>query len=121
MLSLSILGNTIFAQLAFVFLHFNFLKPAHFLGFSSFSTRSNDKPKAEQHPYYSSKFLIRLYAPKPKLEKWKMFFFPYSFLAVANDNDPRRPHGNVTVVPGSDNLDEVYRQILGLQVRGEVS
>jgi len=59
----------------------------------------------------------------PQNQSWKngRCFFPYSFLAVANDNDPRRPHGNVTVVPGSDNLDEVYRQMLGLQVRGEVS
>ena len=29
---------------------------------------------------------------------------------------PRRAHGNVKIVPGSDDLDAVYRQILGMRV-----
>jgi len=29
---------------------------------------------------------------------------------------PRRAHGNVKIVPGTDDLDAVYRQILGMRV-----
>lgn len=77
MLSLSILGNTIFAQLAFVCLHFNFLKSAHFFWtFHLFQQEVMINPRRATTSIWFIQVHNWTLCPKTKVGKMEDVFFP---------------------------------------------